>query len=151
MSKIAAYNVIYFKCPECDSKNTINIFEYDYNTGLKCVNCSAFFRYEDLCKKYGNNDESGNFYTDVDNFNENSVEFTCKCGYKNIIYSRLTQTDVVEIDNEHELNGRIDHYKAPEFGLCEHCGEGYNLVYDLAKPFKDLIIAMLKIGYPGLS
>jgi hypothetical protein len=137
MDKVTAKNVIYYKCPECDSKNTIDVFSI--GEAFECTTCSKPWTYIGLCKAYGSTDP------DIDLLNANSIEFECKCGTINIIHSRKTRT--VETD-EGEYNKREDYYESPLFGLCEECLNGYELEYELPPVMKKLLEHMIELGYP---
>jgi len=124
--EIECFPVIWYKCPKCDTENTVPIQDNPYlRKGFNCKGCKHTWLIKTLCETYGT------IFPPKDKMNMLCSEFVCECGCSNIIFAKVTDISdrLADEDDEDGMRVHIEEAKAPTFGLCEECGAGYDLVY----------------------
>jgi len=111
-------NVIWYKCPNCFEENSIEITHTDLHTGFGCVKCEREWVLMDLYSHYG-------FPFPEDKLNDLACRFICDCGKSNVIF--IIKKTITDEKISEDMNKRTEGGPQPKFGLCEHCGKGYDL------------------------
>ena len=116
-----AFNVLWYSCPSCSASNSVKIESPYFQKGFNCKDCKSIWTCDGLFRAYGT------IFPPKDKMDMLCTEFVCECGNSNLIFIKITET----IDKSHneEMRVRIEGGECPKFGLCEECGEGYDLIY----------------------
>lgn len=128
--EINAYQCIWYACPNCKCGNAVRLFDsYDDEKRFQCKQCLKSHTFVGLVQAYFSTHDWKTYgpTPPKDVLDVFCSEFTCRCGHVNHAFGVVTKTDSESL--EQGWASYSETATTPEFGLCEECFAGYDLVY----------------------
>lgn len=121
MREAEAFCAMWYRCPNCDTENTVRINSPYFPKGFSCRGCKTVWTTDGLYKAFGT------IFPPQDKMNALCVEFLCECGRINLIFSKVIEQRNEVLDEG--WNKHVESAESPTFGICEECGAFYDLIY----------------------
>ena len=151
MQKTEGFHCIWYKCPECDTENTLRTnFEHPLHLqNFKCIKCKHIWTMELLHKTIASGCKSP--LPPRDKFNAMATEFICdSCGRTNLVFSKIIEeTDrfVHEEGEEWKGDGIRCHMtcaEPPKEVVCQFCQTSFKIVFPIPQAIKDAIMEQMR-------